>query len=65
MNKNCKPVVVDVAERVFTVALTETQVVWLIERLKYRETSSPDLTEQVWLSLERALGYEVQQHTDL
>jgi hypothetical protein len=45
--------------------LTETEVVTLVERLKFRETFIPDLTEPVWQSLEKALGREVQEHDDL
>lgn len=56
---------VGVTERMFTVTLTETEVIILIERLKFRETHVPDLTEPVWQSLEKALGREVQEHTDL
>jgi hypothetical protein len=56
---------VAITERMFTVTLTETEVAILVERLKFRETSIPDLTEPVWKSLERALGHEVQEHADL
>lgn len=56
---------VKVTERTFTITLTETEAAKLIERLKFKETFIPDLTEPIWKSLEKAIGREVQQHADL
>jgi len=56
---------VKVTERTFTFTLTETEAITLVERLKFRQTFIPDLTEPFWKSLERALGQEVFEHTDL
>lgn len=52
---------VKVTERMFSFTLTESEVQFLIERLKYRETHSPDLTEPIWKSLEDSLGYKIQE----
>lgn len=56
---------VAVTERTFTITLTETEVDTLIERLKFKQTFIPDLTEPIWKSLEKAIGHEVQEHADL
>ena len=56
---------VKVTERMFTFTLTETEATILVERLKFKETSIPDLTEPIWKSLERSLGHEVREHADL
>lgn len=56
---------VKVTERMFTVTLTETEAALLIQRLKFKETSIPDLTEPVWKSLERALGHEIKEPVDI
>lgn len=55
---------VKVTERTFTITLTETEVIILIERLKFKLTHIPDLTEPIWESLEKALGRKVSQSVD-
>lgn len=62
---NREKIKVEVQQRMFTLTLTETEVNFLIERLKFKETYSPDLTEPIWKSLESSLGYLVEEHADL
>ena len=56
---------VKITERTFTITLTETEVIFLVQRLKFKETFIPDLTEPVWESLEKALGQKVSEPIDL
>lgn len=56
---------VKVTERTFTITLTETEVIILVERLKFKLTHIPDLTKPVWGSLEKALGRKVSESVDL
>ena len=56
---------VKVTERTFTITLTETEVSFLVQRLKFKETHIPDLSEPIWQSLEKALGREVSESVDL
>lgn len=59
-----KPVI-KIQERLFTITLTETQACRLVERLKFRQTHIPDLTEEVWEPLEQSLGYIVEETPDI
>lgn len=53
------PPVIEVTPRRFTITLTESQASMLVERLKFRQTHIPDLTEPIWNTLENCLGYIV------
>lgn len=52
---------IQVTERMFTVTLTESEVIYLIRRLKFKETFIPDLSEPAWNALEESLGYKIEE----